>query len=76
MATNSHHEPQKKKTEVGQNRFVVEGRAELGPDQFPLFVDGEAVGPMIVEHFRPPAVDQYYRLGRLRVTVELLDEED
>lgn len=58
-----------------QSRFVIEGQAELGPDQFPLFVDGEAVGPMLIEHFRPPEVRQYHLLGRVRVTIELLNEE-
>lgn len=54
---------------------MVEGQAELGPYQYPLFVDGEAVEPMRVERFRPPQVDQYCRLGRLRITTELLNEE-
>ena len=58
-----------------QKRIVVEGQAELGPDQFPLFIDGEAVGYMLVERFQPPEVNEFYRLGRVRVTVELLDEE-
>ena len=58
-----------------QSRFTIEGQTELGPEQFPLFVDGEAVEPMLIEQFRLPKVRQYYRLGRVRVTIELLNEE-
>ncbi len=58
-----------------QKRFVIEGQAALGPDQFPMLIDGEAVGHMLVERFQPPEVDEFYQLGRVRVTVELLDEE-
>lgn len=75
MALESHNWPPKEENRTGQSKFVVEGRAELGPDQFPLFVEGEAVGPQMVEHFNPPIVRGYYRLGRVRVTIELLNEE-
>lgn len=57
-----------------QSRFVIEVHVELSLNQFPLFVDGEAVEPMIVERFRPPEVSQCYCLGRIRVTIELLDK--
>ncbi|MDQ4063204.1 MAG: hypothetical protein M3122_04760 [Actinomycetota bacterium] len=43
-----------------QSRFVIEDQAELGSDQFPLFVDGEIVEPMLIERFRPQKVRQYY----------------
>lgn len=39
-----------------QSRFAIKGQTELGPEQFPLFVDGEVVGPVLIEHFRPPKV--------------------
>jgi len=71
----SHQGSSEVEAQMERSRFVVEGQAELGLYRYPLFVDGEAVEPMLVERFRPPQVDQYYRLGRLRITTELLNEE-
>lgn len=58
------------------DKFVAEGKVEVGPrDKFFLFLDGEHLGELIVDHFRLPGVDQRYcELGKARITVELLQE--
>jgi hypothetical protein len=55
--------------------YVVEGRLEIGPEELPLvFVEGEELGGLLLRRF-PLSPDQgYYRLGRVRVTVERLEE--
>ena len=56
--------------------FVAEGRVEIGPkEQFFIFLDGEYLGQMLVDHFNMPGEPGYCDLGRVRVTVEKLDEE-
>lgn len=56
-------------------KFVREGLVEVGPKaQFFVFVDGEYLGEMLSEHFGVGAETGYTSLGRLRVTVERLEE--
>lgn len=57
--------------------FLTEGLVEVGPkEQFFVFVDGEYLGAMLSEHFGVGAETGYTSLGRLRVTVERLEEAD
>lgn len=56
-------------------RFVREGIVELGPkEDFFTFVDGEYLGKLLRTHFGVDAEPGYTSLGRLRVTVERLEE--
>ena len=58
-------------------KFVREGTVEIGPKaEFFVFVDGEYLGAMLGEHFGVGAETGYTSLGRLRVTVERLEEPD
>ena len=55
--------------------YVVEGRLEIGPEELPLvFVEGEELGGLLLRRFPLSPDDDYYRLGRVRVTVERLEE--
>lgn len=55
--------------------FVAEGKMEVGPSaQFFLFLDGEYLGQRVADHFGFPAERGYTDLGRVRVTVERLEE--
>lgn len=56
-------------------RFVVEGRMQIGPtERFFTFVDGEILRELLVNHFRLPREPIYTDVGRVRVTVEMLEE--
>lgn len=56
-------------------KFVREGIVEVGPKaEFFVFVDGEYLGTMLSEHFGLGAEPGYTSLGRLRITVEQLEE--
>ena len=57
-----------------RTEFVAEGRLEVGPPGwFFVFLDGEYLGKRLVGHFRPPEERGYTDLGRVRVTMELLE---
>ena len=57
--------------------FVREGIVEVGPkEQFFVFVDGEYLGAMLSDHFGVGTETGYTSLGRLRFTVERLEEPD
>lgn len=57
--------------------FVSEGKMEIGSkEQFFVFLDGQHLGQMLVEHFRLPGEPGYCDAGRVRVTVERLDEPE
>jgi hypothetical protein len=50
-------------------------KAKIGPkERFFVFVEGEHLGKLLVEHFQLPGDLGYCDLGRVRVTVELLDD--
>jgi len=56
-------------------RFVREGIVELGPkEDYFIFVDGEYLGQLLRRHFGADAETGYTQLGRLRVTVERVEE--
>ncbi len=55
--------------------FVAEGVMGIGPtEKFFVFLDGEYLGKLLVDHFRLPEEKGYTDLGRVRVTVERLEE--
>jgi hypothetical protein len=55
--------------------YVVEGRLEIGPEELPLiFVEGEELGGLLLGRFPSSFDGSYYRFGRVRVTVERLEE--
>ena len=58
--------------------FVVEGLIEVGPgaDYF-AFVDGHFLGRMLAQHAGvESAPNEYARLGRARITVEWLEDDE
>jgi hypothetical protein len=58
-----------------QAKFVAEGRLEVGsPGWFFVYLDEEYLGKRLVRHFQPSDERGYADLGRVRVTVERLDE--
>ena len=69
-------QPRKGTTAVSSpDRFVAEGSVELGPkEDFFVFLDGEHLGSMLRMHFGAVAETGYTPVGRLRFTVERLDE--
>lgn len=55
-------------------KFVVEGSMELGPkEDFFIFIDGDYLGTLLRKHFGALAEAGYTPLGRMRVTVELVE---
>lgn len=55
--------------------FVAEGKMEVGPtERYFVFLDGDYLGKQLVDHFGLPEEKGYTDLGRVRVTVERLDE--
>jgi len=60
---------------VERVEFVAEGKMEIGPkEQFFVFLDGEYLGRLLLDHYRLPAERGYTDLGRVRLTVEPLDD--
>ena len=58
-----------------RGEFVAEGKVEIGPsEKFFVFLDGEYLGQKLMDHFRLPEERGYTDLGRVRVTVERLEE--
>ncbi len=56
--------------------FVAEGSLEVGPSaQYFVFLDGEYLGQRMVAHFGLPEERGYTKLGRVRITVERLEED-
>ena len=64
---------------MGQVRkdFVVEGLVEVGPRaDFLLFVDGERIGYLFLQHSgAKPKEHEYTALGRARVSVQWLEDD-
>ena len=53
--------------------FVREGQMQVGPrDKYFVFLVGDDLGNLLVEHFRLPKERDYTEVGRVRVTVEQL----
>ena len=58
-----------------RTEFVAEGQVEIGPStSFFVFLDGEYLGQRLVSHFQLPEERDYTNLGRVRITVEKLEE--
>jgi hypothetical protein len=58
-------------------KFMAEGKVEIGPkEEFFTFLDGEHLGKLLVRHFGLPGEHGYCDLGRVRVTVERLENEE
>ena len=56
-------------------KFVAEGTVDLGPkEDFFVFVNGEFLGTLLRKHFGVEAETGYTSLGRMRVTVERIEE--
>lgn len=56
-------------------RFVAEGKMQVGPSaEYFLFLDGDYLGKQVADHFGVPAERGYSDLGRVRITVERLEE--
>ena len=59
--------------------FVAEGLLEIGPRaDFFLFLDGDFLGRMRTQYagVEPKPKGEYTRLGRARVTVEWLEDDE
>lgn len=57
--------------------FVAEGGMGVGPtEKYFVFLDGEYLGKLILDHFRLPEEKGYTDLGRVRLTVERLGESE
>jgi hypothetical protein len=58
-----------------RSEFVAEGRMEIGPaENYSSFLDGEYLGKLLLRHFGLPEERNYTDPGRVRVTVERLEE--
>ena len=59
------------------NKFVAEGNLRVGPkEEFFIFLDGEHLGKLLVDHSDTARELGYRDLGRVRVTVELLEGDE
>jgi hypothetical protein len=57
--------------------FVAEGLMEVGPsEKFFLFLDGEHLGQLLLHHFRLPEERGDTKIGRVRITVERLEDDE
>ena len=60
---------------MGRGEFVAEGKLEIGPKkEFFVFLDGDYLGKLLVDHFDAAGEPGYCDLGRVRVTVERLEK--
>ncbi len=55
------------------SKFVIEGELTLGPYEYPVIVDRKVLGFELLEHFQAERISEHYRIGRARITVELLE---
>jgi hypothetical protein len=59
-----------------RGEFVEEGSMEVGPtEHFFLFLEGEHLGKLLLRHFRLPEERGDTNLGRVRITVERLEDD-
>lgn len=55
--------------------FSAEGKLEIGPsEQYFIFLDGDWLGQLLLDHFGLPSERGYTNLGRVRISVEMLKE--
>lgn len=60
-----------------EDAFSVEGHLEIGPsEQYFVFLDGEWLGRLLLNHFDLPEERGYTSVGRVRVTFEPLEEPE
>lgn len=58
-----------------RGEFVMEGQMQVGPgDKYFVFLDGDYLGSLLIDHFGLPKERDYTDVGRVRVTVEKLEE--
>jgi hypothetical protein len=59
---------------VERDGFVVEGKVEIDSASMVVFVEGEGLAVMLMEHFGVEEKDRrFLGLDRLRITVERAD---
>ncbi len=64
------------RVEKTKETFVAEGQMQIGPtEKFFVFLDGDYLGQRLVRHFGLPEERDFSDVGRVRVTVERLEEE-
>ena len=62
---------------MGRGEFVAEGQMEIGPSEYYfVFLDGSFLGKLLVDRFQLPAERAYTRVGRVRITVERLEDDE
>jgi hypothetical protein len=60
---------------VERKEFVAEGKMEVGPsERFFVFLEGDYLGSQLIKHFGLPEERGYTDLGRVRVTIERLED--
>lgn len=60
---------------MARGEFVAEGKLEIGPKkEFFVFLGGDFLGKLLVDHFDAAGELGYCDLGRVRITVEQLEE--
>ena len=60
-----------------EDGFSIEGHLEIGPsEQYFVFLDGEWLGRLLLNHFDLPEERGYTDMGRVRVTFEPLDDPE
>jgi hypothetical protein len=58
-----------------RNKFVAEGKMAVGPSaRHFVYWEGEYLCQRLVDHFGLPEERRYTDLGRVRITVERLDD--
>jgi hypothetical protein len=59
-----------------RGKFVMEGHMKIGPyEQYFIFLDRALLGQLLLRHYGLPEQRGYTEVGRVRVTIERLDEE-
>ena len=60
---------------IERSKFVAEGKMEIGPTEwYFVFLDGEFLGQRLLDHFGVLGERGSTDLGRVRVTVERLED--
>ena len=60
-----------------RGEFLADGSLEVGPsEKYFLFLDGEHLGQLLLRHFQMPEERGNTKLGRVRVTVERLEDDE
>jgi hypothetical protein len=60
-----------------RGKFVAEGHMKIGPYQeFFIFLDDAFLADLVLRHYRLPEERGYTDVGRVRVTIERLEDEE